>query len=170
MVFLPVGFVVFLIVANEIRKSESVVRGDKIDAGVWPFTIVLIKIGTTGQSIRYFADLSLVALPKTADGIAIFPVPFRPQDWKIPHLIPAFADIPRFRDKFYLRKHRVLVNDLEESLQLVHAIGIARQGAGEIETETVHVNLEHPIAQAVHHQLKGPWVPKSEGVTSTGEV
>src|SRR5438309_9750379 len=98
MVLLPVGSVVFLIVANEIGESESVVRGDKINAGVRPFAIVLIKIGAASQPIRHFADLPLVALPKTAHGIAIFPIPFRPQDRKIPNLIPAFADIPRFRD------------------------------------------------------------------------
>src|SRR6266513_260212 len=98
MVLLPVGFVVFLIVANEICESESVMRGNKIDAGVRSLASVLIKIGAASQPIRHFADLPLVALPKTADGIAIFPVPFRPQDRKIPNLIPAFADIPRFRD------------------------------------------------------------------------
>src|SRR5439155_23208545 len=95
MVLLAVGFVVFLVVANEICESESVVRGDKIDAGVRPFAIVLIKIGAASQPIRHFADLPLVALPKTAHGVAIFPVPFRPQDWKIPDLIPASAPVPR---------------------------------------------------------------------------
>src|SRR6266487_7026061 len=98
MVLLPVGFVMFLIVANEICESKSVVGGDKINAGVRPFAIVLIKIGAASQSICHFADLPLVALPKTAHGVAIFPVPFRPQNRKIPDLIPAFAHVPRFRD------------------------------------------------------------------------
>src|SRR5205823_3693086 len=98
MVLLPVGFVVFLVVANEICESESVMRGNKIDAGVRSLASVLIQIGTARQPIRHFADLPLVAFPKTAHGIAIFPVPFRPQDRKITDLIPAFPHVPWFRD------------------------------------------------------------------------
>src|SRR5438552_8482629 len=119
MVLLPVGFVVFLIVANEIYESESVVRGDKINAGIRSLASVLIQIGTARQPIRHFSDLSFVASPKTAHDVAIFPVPFRPQDWKIPNLIPAFAHVPRFRAESYLRKHRFLVNDLKESVELI---------------------------------------------------
>src|SRR6266567_5493034 len=108
MVLLSVGFVVFLIVANESCEGESVVCGDKIDAGVRPFASVLIKIGAARQPICHFADLPLVALPKTAHGVAIFPVPFRPQDRKIPDLIPAFAHVPRFTGSVNLLKQRVL--------------------------------------------------------------
>src|SRR5437867_13135721 len=93
MVLLPVGFVVFLVVANEICESESVVCGDKIDAGVRPFAIVLLKIGAASQPIRHFADLPLVALPTTAHGVAIFPVQFRRQDRNIRDLLTAFAHV-----------------------------------------------------------------------------
>src|SRR5438874_9883195 len=98
MVLLPVGFVVFLIVANEICESESVVRGDKIDARVRSLASVLIQIGTASQPIRHLADLSFVAFPQTAHRITIFSVPFRPQDRKITDLIPVFPHVPWFRD------------------------------------------------------------------------
>ncbi len=41
---------------------------------------------------------------------------------------------------------------------------------GEIETETVHVHVEHPIAQAVHHQLERARVQQIERVTGPGEI
>ena len=46
------------------------------------------------------------------------------------------------------------MNDFEESVQLVHALVVARQGGGEIEPETVHMHVVHPIAQAVHDELE----------------
>src|SRR5947207_14251827 len=93
MVLLPVGFVVFLVVANEIGESESVVRGDKIDAGVRPFAIVLIKIGAARQPIRHFADLPLVPLPTTANGVPILPDLFPPPNRNIPDMRPAVAHV-----------------------------------------------------------------------------
>ena len=98
MVLLSVGFVVFLIVANEICEGEPVMGSDKIDAGVWSLTVMLLNILAPRQPICHLANLSLIAFPKTADGIAIFPIPFRPQDRKIPDLIPAFSHVPRFCD------------------------------------------------------------------------
>src|SRR6478736_1544980 len=159
-----------LVSYNEISESESIMRGNEIDAGVWPFTIVLIKIGAAGQPIGHFTDLAFVALPKTPHGIAILPIPFRPQHREIPNLIPAFADVPRLRDQFYLGEHRVLVNNFKESVQFVHPTGIPRQGTSEIETKTIDVHFEHPVPQAIHDQLERARMQKIEGVTSTGEI
>ena len=83
--------------------------------------IVLIKIGTAGEPVSHLADAALVALPKAPHRIAIFAVPFGPEHGKISDLIAAFAHVPRFRDQLHLREHRVLVNNLEKGVQLVHA-------------------------------------------------
>src|SRR5689334_16937342 len=90
-VLLAVGFIMFFVVANEICERKSVVGGNKVDAGVGPSAIVVVKVRATGQSIRHFADSAFVAFPKTTDGIAIFAVPFRPQHRKIADLISDFA-------------------------------------------------------------------------------
>ena len=89
---------------------------------------------------------------------------------EIADLITAFAHVPRLGDELYLRDDRVLVDDFEEGVQLVHATGIAREGGGEVETETVDMHLQHPIAQAVHDKLKGARVEDIEGVAGTGKI
>ena len=66
--------------------------------------------------------------------------------------------------------HRVLVNDLEESVQLVHAVRVAREGGGEIEAEPVDVHVVHPIAQAVHDELERARMEQIEGVAGAGEI
>ena len=62
------------------------------------------------------------------------------------------------------------MNDLEKSVELVHAISITGKGAGEIETEPVNVHFEHPIAKAVHHELERAGVQQIESVAGTGEI
>ena len=47
---------------------------------------------------------------------------------------------------------------------------LARQRRGQIEPEPVHVHVLHPIAQAVHHQLKHLRVPHVESVAGAGEI
>ena len=59
---------------------------------------MLIKIRTAGEPVSHFANATLVAFPKTAHGIPIFAVPFRPEDGKISDLIATFAHVPRFCD------------------------------------------------------------------------
>ena len=97
-IFFAVGFVVLVVVADEIVQGEAVVRGDEVDARVRAAAARLIKIGTARQAISDFADLSFVAFPKTADGVAIFAVPLRPENREIADLITAFADVPRLGD------------------------------------------------------------------------
>src|SRR5207249_3609986 len=55
-------------------------------------------------------------------------------------------------------------------MQLVHAIGVARKGGGEIEPETIDVHLKHPIAQAVHYQLERTRMQEIKGVAGAGEI
>ena len=131
---------------------------------------MLVKIGAAGQPIGQLADLAFVALPETAHRVAIFAVPFRPEDREIADLIAAFADVPRLGDQLYLRDDRVLVNDFEESVQLVHSVRVAREGGGEIEAETVDMHVDHPIAQAVHDELEGARMEEIEGVAGAGEI
>ena len=78
LVVLAVGFVVLLVVADQIFQREAVVRGDEIDAGVGPASIMLVEIAAAGQPIAQIGKLSFVAFPVTANRVAIFPVPLRP--------------------------------------------------------------------------------------------
>ncbi len=62
------------------------------------------------------------------------------------------------------------MNDFEEGVQLVHAFVIARQSRGEIEAESIHMHVDHPIAQAVHDQLQGARMEQIEGVPGAREI
>ena len=97
-VLFAVRFVVFVIVADEIGQRKSVVRRDKIDAGIGATAIVLVKIGTAGEPVSHFPDAALVPFPETANDIAVFAVPLRPQDGEISDLITAFPNVPRLRN------------------------------------------------------------------------
>ena len=45
-VFLKVGFIVFVVVRNEVVQGEPIVRSDEIDAGIWLFAHMLVQVGT----------------------------------------------------------------------------------------------------------------------------
>jgi hypothetical protein len=50
-IIFAVGFVVFVVVADEIVEGEAVVRGDEVDAGIGAAPAVLVKIGASRQAI-----------------------------------------------------------------------------------------------------------------------
>ena len=62
------------------------------------------------------------------------------------------------------------MDDVEKRAQLVDGVQLARERAGEVETETVDVHLEHPVAQAVHDQLQDARAAHVERVAGAGEV
>src|SRR5207249_4284226 len=118
------------VVTEEVVQRESVVCGDEVYARARTTAIMLIEIGAAGESICHFADAALVASPKTAHRVAKFSVPLRPNRREISNLIAAFADVPRFRDQFYLRNNRVLLDRLEKRMEFVHAVCVAGERAG----------------------------------------
>src|SRR5271166_4632988 len=73
-------------------------------------------------------------------------------------------------DELDLRQHGVLVDDVEERPQPVDREQLARQRAGQVETETVDPHLSNPVAQAVHDQLQDARVLHVEGVAAAAEV
>src|SRR6476646_7974949 len=116
-VLVVVRLVVFFVVAYQIGQCESIMDCNEVDTGVRPPAVMFIEIRAYGESKRHVANSAFIAFPKTADGVAIFAVPFRPWRGKVAHLIAAFADVPRFCDQLHLREHRVLLNYLEERMQ-----------------------------------------------------
>ena len=93
-----VGFVVLVVIADQIVQGEPIVRGHEVNARVGTASAVLIQVRAAGETVRDLTDVALIALPKMPDHIAVFAVPFRPQHRKISDLISPLADIPRLRD------------------------------------------------------------------------
>lgn len=100
-----IGEVVFLIVADQIAQSESVVRCDEIDAAQRR----AVDHFTAAKNIGKNARFSWRSFEKSPDDIAIASIPFRPMApfGKIAELIQARC-IPRFSDQFDFRKGEVL--------------------------------------------------------------
>src|SRR5438093_1047544 len=62
------------------------------------------------------------------------------------------------------------MDDLEKGVKLVYATGVARERGSEIEAKSVHVHLNHPITQAVHHQLERARMQQVKGIARAGEI
>src|SRR6185437_1521910 len=77
-IVLSIGFVVLLVVADQVAQREAVVGRDKINTGRRAAAVALVKIAAAGQAVTEFGKLSLVALPVAPHHIAISSVPFRP--------------------------------------------------------------------------------------------
>src|ERR1700723_408759 len=149
-----IRFVVFFVVTDQILQREAIMRRDEIDAGIGTPPAMCIEIARTRDAISEISHNSSVALPIRAHGIAVAIVPLRPTYGEIPDLIAAFSQVPGFRNQFYLREYRVLMDDVEKSAQSIDFMKFAGQRRGEIEPEAIHVHLQNPVAQAVHDQLQ----------------
>src|ERR1700722_5526576 len=66
-IFLAVGFVVFFVVADKILKSEAVVGGDEVDAGIGLSAAVLVKIAAAGETGGEILHETAVTFPESAD-------------------------------------------------------------------------------------------------------
>ena len=76
--FFTVGFVVLLIIRDEIIKGKTVVSGDKIDAGVGLSSGHLVEVGTTGESVGKLTECLVLAAPVITHAIPILAVPLQP--------------------------------------------------------------------------------------------
>src|SRR4051812_18846913 len=116
-----------LIVRNEVRQREAVVAGDEIHARVRPASAPFIKVARTTDPRGEFRGHAAIALPESADCVAILAVPLGPQDRKVTDLIATFAQIPRFGDELYLAEHGILMNDVKERAQLIDFVQFASE-------------------------------------------
>src|SRR5262249_39254410 len=102
-------------------------RGDEVDAGSRVPGVSLVQVGATCQPGREHTERGRFAAPEVTHGIAVPPVPFRPQRLEVADLIAALADIPRLSDELDLGYDGILLNQIEERRQPVHLVELARQ-------------------------------------------
>src|SRR6266542_2219266 len=77
-VLLGVRVVVFVVVADKVRKREAVVRRDEVDARIRTPAALLVEIAAAGESRRKLRDDAAVTAPEPAHRIAVLAVPFGP--------------------------------------------------------------------------------------------
>src|SRR5205085_1401071 len=73
-----VGFVVLLVVGNEIEQGEAVVAGDEVDGMAWMATPGLVEVRAAADASGEGGGEAGLAAPEAADVIAIAAVPLRP--------------------------------------------------------------------------------------------
>src|SRR5580765_5516271 len=78
-VFIVVQLIVLFVVADQIGQCKSIMDCNEVDARVRPSAVMFIEIGASDKSIRHVTNAAFIALPKTADQVAKFSVPFRPR-------------------------------------------------------------------------------------------
>ena len=146
-VALTVGLVVLLVVRDQVAQREAVVGGHKVHGRERTAATVLVEIRGTGDPGRELTQAGRLATPEIAHGVTVLTVPFGPLRWEVAHLVTAGADVPRLGNELDLRDNGVLLHEFEERGELVHVVELSRQGRGQVEAETVHVHLGHPVAQ-----------------------
>src|SRR6266404_519611 len=169
-VALEIGFVVPLIVGNQIAEREAVMCRRKIDAGGGLAAVVPEHVAGTREPLHELADFSGVAPPEGADRIPVAVVPFRPARRKPPELIAAPAHVPGFGDQLDVGERGFGVQRLEEGAVLVEAVAVAAQHGRQIESEPIHVHFLDPVPEAVDDQFANLRVLAVDGVAAAGDV
>src|SRR5687767_14406704 len=118
-IIFAVGFVMLFVVRNQVVQRETIVGGNKVNAGVRFAFIVFVKIRTSGKAVGKFSQGTFFAPPEIADAIAVLAIPFAPTRREIAYLVTVIANIPGLGDKFNLRNDRILVNDIEKGAHSV---------------------------------------------------
>src|SRR5690606_38491499 len=157
--------VVLLVVGDEIVEGEPVMSGNEVDAGCRAAVVVLIEVGTSGESGSKFSEHTIRTSPIVPDTIPILTVPLSPARRKVSYLIPPFADVPRFSNEFYLGDYRILMDDIEKRTQFLDAVEFTRQRGGQVEPESIDMHLLYPVAKTVHHQPEYDWLIGFQCVT-----
>src|SRR5690606_22918650 len=135
-------------------KSESIVGSDEVDTCGWSAVTTMVEIGTASESLAHFGKNAISATPEISNAIAIEPVPFRPTRRKVSNLVATFANVPGFCYQFHLRDDGILVNDVEESAELIHFVQFACKGSCKIESESINMHLGNQVTKTVHYQSK----------------
>ena len=169
-VFLPVGFVVLLVMAHEVAQCEAVMAGDEIQARTRAAAVVAVEIAAAGKACGEFSNTRARAFPEAADAIPVAPVPFCPKDGEVADLIPIRAEIPRFGDEFHIREDGILVDDVEKGSEAIHLPQFPRQRAREIETEAIDMHFLNPVAEGIHDELEHTRVGDIQGISAAREI
>src|SRR5690242_20682979 len=93
-----VGFVVLVVVRDQVVQRKAIVRRDEVDAGPRLATASIEDIAGARHARRQVANHAAIALPKCTRGVAKSIVPLGPARRKITDLITAGPDVPRFGD------------------------------------------------------------------------
>lgn len=91
-VVLTVGGIALDVVAHQILQCKAVMTSHEVDAGIGQSTTGFIEITRPGEAGCKLTDKPSPAFPIGANRIPIAPIPFRPFDREVTHLVTPLAE------------------------------------------------------------------------------
>ena len=101
-VFLTVGFVVLVVVGDQIIDGHTIVGGHEIDAGPRLTMRAAEHITGTSDTFSHLAQRARGVAPMIADGVSVTVIPLRPRCRKCAELVAAQTHIPRLSNQLHL--------------------------------------------------------------------
>lgn len=101
-----VGFVVLVVVRDQIGGGEPVVRCDEVDRRPGATAAAGKDVLGTGEARRDLPDAGS-AVPELANGAAVLVVPFGPLESEVSDLVTVGRRIPRFGDELAPSQYRI---------------------------------------------------------------
>src|SRR4051794_9973775 len=102
-IILTVGFVVLLVVGDEVIQIEAVMGGNEVDGCPGLSPPLVKEVTGSCDALRHLRYESGVTLPEPPHRVAKFVVPFRPSRGKLSDLISAGSYVPGLRNELDAR-------------------------------------------------------------------
>ena len=169
-VVLAVRLVVLVVVGDDVRQREAVMRGDEVDARPGPAAAPVEEFGRAEQPASETRQRRRVALPVGAHRVAVLVVPFRPDRGKVAELIAVRPGVPGLGDQLDAAQDRILADRVEKHRVGVELVAVAAERACEVEAEAVDMAFLDPVAQRIHHHLQHARLARLHRVAAAGGV
>ncbi len=151
-VIFAVWQVVFLLIAHQVAKRETVMTGDVVNALIRFATQARVKIRAAREPRGKTFHHSVIAAHKLTHVIAIPSIPFRPAFARKRSDLIESGRIPRFCNDLCLLQDWIGL-DLPQQRRIGHRFAgfVARKNRSQIKAEAVHMHSRNPVAQRVQN-------------------
>src|SRR5690606_37013504 len=153
-VVFTLGFIVLVVVRDEVPQRQTVVRGDEVHAGCGHAPTRCVQVTTAGATVSELTDAAAGAAPEGPHRRSLAAHRLCPPDRKRAELVAAFADVPRLGDELEFTQRGRLMNQREERRELIYLMELARQSRRKVESTAIDSHFGRPVAERVHDQRK----------------
>ena len=174
-VVVTVRLVVFAVVRDEVVEREPIVGSDEVHTLIRTVRIqerVREEVVAPVQPPHERRNLALIAADKTPDVITKRPVPLRPVGAGEGTAELVAAEVPGLGDEPDVAQRRVGPDSRDERriTKVDRPVGPPGEDRRQVEAESVHVHLVHPVPQAVENERSHEPVVGPDDVAGPGIV
>ena len=145
--------------------------GDEVDAAFGALARAPVEIGAATDAAGEEPDHSFVTAPETAYLVAISSVPLCPTALREAANLIRAPCIPCLGDDLHLSQDWVLGDALEQrGVKRQVTFFVPAQDGGQIEAETIHVHLHHPVAKRGQDEVSDHRVIRIDAVPGPSVV